>query len=361
MAEELVRLAAAARERKAALWAPPVVTAPALSTLIAESERAAALGWSDEKVRARAQRWARWVAGGDAEEATVASLGLRHLLAQTISRQMADFPQACADAPVTGPGVELMRTDGPGFVMAYLHTGIAPVTAYAVPNHAGRPIFMPDGSVRSGALAGRAAPSDSPAARLRALGEHYGLRWVSPERRLETMGLLLREGGICALAIDAVGGGAGRLLGRDVLTSRAPARLAHEAGAPVVVVHGYRWGEQFGVEISAPVDSRQHPSPDALHAHLLALADERLGRDPAQLLVNFPAAELAVCLHRRRELAGEIQQLEQEVARARADVEAAPADPAEGLGRAKRRLKQAKVALKRTRAEDRAIKEGVTL
>ena len=131
---------------------------------------------------------------------------------------------------------------------------------------------------------------------------------MEARRRFEVFEQLLREGEMCSIAADALGGGEGVLMGRRVRTTRAPAALAMATGAPIVVICGWASATAFGVRASRPLDPAQHRSQEDLHQAMLDTITEGLDGDPGQLLKRFPAVELAQLMDQRRELRDQLDE-----------------------------------------------------
>ncbi len=223
---------------------------------------------------------------GHAPEAYDA-LAKRQLVAQLVNLRTAERPADCVAASIRGDGLETLRDAGTGAVIAFMHTGVFMASvAWSPSGLGGRRVFLP----------GRAAQGKNKAMNagvaVRLWAEHVGFQFVEHRRGLEVFRELLREGEICALPADTFGVANGTLLGREVRTSRAPAALAKMADVPLVLVGSFWNEEEFELRATA-LDSSRHGSLAALHAAMIETMDEWLREQPGQLLVPFPAAELA--------------------------------------------------------------------
>ncbi len=223
---------------------------------------------------------------GEAAE-TYEALARRIAVAQLVNLRTTDRPADCAAASVRGDGLRTLQDRETGAVVAFLHTGIFMASAAWSPRGlSGRPVFLPGRAARA-----KNKPMN-PGVAVRLWAENVGFQFVESRRGLEVFRELLREGEVCALPADVLGVANGTLLGRPVRTSRTPAALAKSVGVPLVLVGSF-WDEQEFEMRAHTLDPAHHDSIAALHAAMIATMDEWLRDQPEQLLVPFPAAELA--------------------------------------------------------------------
>ncbi|HEU5038899.1 MAG TPA: hypothetical protein VFT70_17965 [Nocardioides sp.] len=97
-----------------------------------------------------------------------------------------------------------------------------------------------------------------------------------------TDGLLeiLRRGDVLAIASDVPGRTPMRFVGRDVLGSFGAARLAADAGAPVVVMTSEEDGQGPYIRLHEPLEPARFDSPQSLLGAMLAIHEDVILRWP---------------------------------------------------------------------------------
>ena len=207
-----------------------------LVDLITSGAAAGARRWADDEVcREEGVRWARLVLGPDASREDLYALARRRVVNIAVNDELARSPTAALEVPVSGPGLDTLADPDQPVVMAFTDSGITAALVTALPQAIGRTIPM--------------------------------------------------------FPLLAVGGVDGTLFDRPVRVSSAAAQAAIDAEAFLVVACPSREGSETGVYVSEPIP----PVRDAagLTAVALQVAENRLGGDPAQIISEFPAVEVA--------------------------------------------------------------------
>jgi hypothetical protein len=267
-----------------------------LVDLIAEGEREGERRWRDERLRREeALGWANLVLGAGAPADERDAMARRRVTNTAVNDAFVSWPDAAGEADLEGPGLGPLSDRDRRVVVVFAHSGVAWALFTALPRAAGRPLFLPLGR------AGPKPPTEPNLDRadhrasvaMRATAEQHGVRFVPPGRRIDVMRRLAADGGVPMFPVLALGSVDSALFGRPVRVSSGAAQVALGANASIVVACPHRDGTTARIYLSEPIQ----PSPDAqvsgLVAAALAQVDQVLGHDPAQIVSQFPAIELA--------------------------------------------------------------------
>ncbi len=108
-------------------------------------------------------------------------------------------------------------------------------------------------------------------------------RMVSARGSFPTLLALLERGEIVSLAFDVPGTRTTRFLGKATTLADGTARLAIEADAPILPLRSVRTGTRYRVEVSDPLDPREHPGLETLQEALAAVHERWILGAPATL------------------------------------------------------------------------------
>jgi lauroyl/myristoyl acyltransferase len=123
--------------------------------------------------------------------------------------------------------------------------------------------------------------------------ERAGARFVGRGGSYALIRELLGRGEACWLAIDTTATGRGRvvtLAGRKIRLATGIAALARETGAPILPAVAFRDRWRESASILDPVDPAGFSSEEALHDHLVGLANEMIAPRREQIMPDLAMA-----------------------------------------------------------------------
>jgi lauroyl/myristoyl acyltransferase len=94
---------------------------------------------------------------------------------------------------------------------------------------------------------------------------------------------LLEQGEVVQLFFDMPGGGETRFLGKPVMLATGSARLAVQAGVPIVPMRARRDGHRMHADVGEPLDPSEFASVEDLHQALAAVHERWILEVPASL------------------------------------------------------------------------------
>lgn len=242
-----------------------------LPALVAARSR---LAWSRAAVRADAVAQMRFLLEHTRPDADVEAVARAYVRYQARRGELRWHPELLTSLRVDGIGYLLgARSAGRGVLLNFVHHGyydggFPSIARLGAPAHMVVYPYMlePDAPlwlqqhVRIGTANGGAAVSAA----------------VGTDGLLD----LLRRGQVLAIASDVPGRTPMRFAGRDVLGSFGAARLAAEAGSPVVVMTSEEDEQGPLIRLHEPLDPADFDSPHGLLAAMLAIHEDVVLRRP---------------------------------------------------------------------------------
>ena len=242
-----------------------------LPALVAARAR---LAWSRAAVRADAVAQMRFLLEHTRPDADVEAVARAYVRYQARRGELRWHPELLTSLRVDGIGYLLgARSSGRGVLLNFVHHGyydggFPSIARLGAPAHMVVYPYMlePDAPlwlqqhVRIGTANGGAAVSAA----------------VGTDGLLD----LLRRGEVLAIASDVPGRTPLRFAGRDVLGSFGAARLAAEAGSPVVVMTSDEDEQGPLIRLHEPLDPADFDSPYSLLAEMLAIHEDVVLRSP---------------------------------------------------------------------------------
>ena len=250
--------------------------APGPAPLVPTLARArAGVSWRNVAVREDARAQMRFLLEHTDPGADIERAARGYVRAQAMRGELRWHPGVLSTLPLEGVDhLRAAKAEGRGVLLSFVHHarfegGFASLARLGLPSHMVAYPYMLE--------------PDAPLW----LRQHvkiaclYGGTPVSADVGTEGMVGHLTDGAVLAIATDVPGRTPMRFAGRDVLGSFGAARLATMTGAPVVVMTSERVGQDFGVRLHEPIDSRGQEPRDLL-GRMLAIHEAAVLRAPEQ-------------------------------------------------------------------------------